>query len=276
MNRRFFVVPILLVAACGGGKRPATSAPGDATGGGDSAGGTASLPADAPPGTPAPEAVSFVTEDGITIAATYYGPADAATTACAVFAHQLSSTRAEWQPIVDRLRGRAHLLAFDLRGHGASTTGSAGTVIWKGFETADWEKLETDVATAVELIAGKGADRACALIGSSIGSTAVLRYAGANPDRASALVLLSPGLAYRGVRTPDAARASRAPVLIVHSQENGAADAAGALAGIWRDATPPVAVEVIADAGQAHGMKIVTGDPTILERVVTFLADTRP
>jgi pimeloyl-ACP methyl ester carboxylesterase len=111
------------------------------------------------------------------------------------------------------------------------------------------------------------------LVGSSIGSSAVLRYSGAHPEGVQKLVLLSPGVAYRGVKTPDAARASKAPVLIVHSQEAGAADAAGALKGIWEDATPPVSVEIIADPGQEHGMKIVSGDPDILERIVSFLSE---
>jgi hypothetical protein len=35
--------------------------------------------------------------------------------------------------------------------------------------------------------------------------------------------------------------------------------------------TPPVPVEIIADPGEEHGMKIVGGDPKILERVVAFI-----
>jgi len=265
------IVTVLGAAACGGGKKPATSAPSDAP----PADGTASadrLPADAPPGTPPPAEITFVAADGATIAGTYWAPPDPLTEACVVFVHQLSSTRAEYAPVIERLRGKAHLLAFDMRGHGASTDGGeAGKLDWQHFGSSDWAQVETDLGTGVEWLGTKGAGSRCVLVGASIGSSAVVRYVGANPDRARALVLLSPGLAYRGLKTPDAARKNTAPVLIVHSQEPGAVDAAGALAGIWRDATPPVAVEVLADPGTAHGMKIVTGDPKVLDAVVGFI-----
>jgi pimeloyl-ACP methyl ester carboxylesterase len=260
--KRGILVGILITAACGGGgNKVVTIVPED----------TVTGPAEDPP-VPGGEAVTFA-GDGVTISATYWPPAAAGTQACAVFVHQLSSTRAEYRPVIERLAGQGHLLALDMRGHGASTTGDGGAKLdWEQFETADWERVAGDVGAAAELLAQKGATGPCVFIGSSIGSSAVLRHAGAHPDRVRALVLLSPGLAYRGVKTPDAARANRAPVLIVHSQEGGAADAAGALAGIWGETTPPVPVEVIADPGEAHGMKIVAGDPAILERVVGFIS----
>lgn len=258
---RLLVIAAALATGCGGGGKKVEVLPA-----------TDDTPE---PATPAGtgEELTFAADDGVTIAASYYAPT-AATDRCAVLVHQLSSTRAEYKPVIDGLRGSMHILAIDMRGHGASTKGADGaTIAWKTFETPDWEKVEGDVGKAMELLATKGAGSACRLVGSSIGSSAVLRYSGANPDKVEKLVLLSPGIAYRGVKTPDAARTSRAPVLIVHSQESGAVDAAGALEGIWGDAQPPVPVEVIADPGQEHGMKIVVGDPAILERVVAFLRE---
>jgi pimeloyl-ACP methyl ester carboxylesterase len=224
-------------------------------------------PANAPPG----EEVTVTAGDGVTIAGTYYPPAGEVN-GCVVFVHQLSSTRAEWQPVIDRVREGKHIVAIDMRGHGASKTGADGAVVdWQKFETADWEKVEDDIGKVMDLLAAKGASPPCILVGASIGSSAVLRYSGTNPSKVRALVLLSPGLGYRGVMTPDAARASQAPVLIVRSEEPGAADAAGALKEIWEGVTPPVHVEIIVDPGQAHGMKIVKGDPAILDKVVAFI-----
>ena len=124
-------------------------------------------------------------------------------------------------------------------------------------------------AVALDALRGKGAGERCVVIGASIGSSATLRMAGAHPERVRGLVLLSPGLSYRGLATPEAARNVKAPVLIVHSQEKGAADAATALALIFEDSA--VEAEVIADPGTAHGMKIVAGDPAVLDRVVGFV-----
>lgn len=266
MKRLMFCVIAIVAAACGGPSKP-VAMPTHVTmsGGPDSSGGA--------PEKAGGEDVRFA-GDGVTLAATYHAPADpAGARGCAVFVHQLSSTRAEYQPVIDRLRGQGHLLAIDMRGHGASIEGEAGARLdWQQFDTAEWEKVAADVAAAQDQLARRGAGDRCVLVGASIGSSGVLLAAARRPDRARALVLLSPGLAYRGVKTPDAARAVGVPVLIVHSQEGGAADAAGALAGIWNDATPPVPVEVIAHPGDAHGMKIVAADPAILERVVEFIA----
>lgn len=221
------------------------------------------------PTVPGAEELTFAAADGVTIHGSYWAP-DRATTACVVFAHQLSSTRAEYVPVIARLKGQAHLYAIDLRGHGASTQGPDGVQSWKGFTAEDWQRLEVDLTGALDTVRGKGAGEACVVVGASIGSSASLRLAGASPERVAGVVLLSPGLNYRGLATPDAARATRAPVLIVHSQESGAVDAATALANILRDVSTPV--DVFADPGAAHGMKIVAGDPAILDRVIAFIA----
>ncbi len=254
MNR--FTLAFLLAAACGSSGPKTSQIVAD------------DLP---PPPTPATGEEVSIAGAGVTLSATYFAPRDPANPSCAIFVHQLSSTRAEYQPVLDRVHGQGHLLALDMRGHGKSTAGDGGAALdWQAFETADWEQVAVDVIAAADELKRRGASAACVLVGSSIGSSAVLRAAAAHPDRARQLVLLSPGLAYRGVHTPDAARAIKVPALIVHSQESGAADAATALAGILRDGG--VAVEVIADPGDQHGMKIVAGDPAILEQVVAFVS----
>ncbi|HUQ04521.1 MAG TPA: alpha/beta fold hydrolase [Kofleriaceae bacterium] len=267
-----WLVAISFVGACGSGSKPVMGPP-------PIDGAPADTRAARKTGNGPGLDVVFNSEDSaVELTGTYFhqGPESGD---CYVFVHQLSSTRAEWRPVIDRLPQGAHVFAFDLRGHGDSTRGTDRTTLsWKTFETADWEKVEGDVGKAMALVnARRGAEpeSPCFLAGSSIGSSAVLRFSGAHPERVTGLLLLSPGIAYRGVKTPDAARASTAPVMIVHSQEPGAADAAGALKGIWDDASPPVHVEVIADPGQEHGMKIVNGDPEILARVAAFLSDPR-
>jgi alpha-beta hydrolase superfamily lysophospholipase len=223
----------------------------------------------AAPTVPGAVEVSFETDDA-TITGSYWAPKDAATTACVVFAHQLSSTRAEYQPVIARLVGTAHLYAIDLRGHGASTRGPDGAVTWKGFTLEDWEKVERDLLSAIGVVRQRGGGARCVVVGASIGSSATLRLAAAAPDLVAAVVLLSPGLNYRGLSTVEAARTTRVPTLIVHSQEKGAVDAATALANLLTEASTPV--EVIADPGTAHGMRIVAGDPALLDRVVAFVA----
>lgn len=224
----------------------------------------------APPTVPGAVEVSFDSDDA-TITGSYWAPTDASTTGCVVFAHQLSSTRAEYTPVIARLVGTAHLYAIDLRGHGASTRAPDGAAVtWKGFTLEDWAKVERDLLSAIGVVRQRGGGARCVVVGASIGSSATLRLAAAAPDLVSAVVLLSPGLNYRGLSTVEAARSTRGPVLIVHSQEPGASDAATALANLLTEASTPV--EVIADPGTAHGMKIVAADPALLDRVVAFVA----
>src|SRR5436853_5560958 len=72
------------------------------------------------------ERVTFKTLDGVTLVATYVAGPPGSDRAV-VFLHQLSSNRGEWTPFVTALRGKYHVLALDMRGHGDSTESDKGT-----------------------------------------------------------------------------------------------------------------------------------------------------
>jgi len=93
------------------------------------------------------------------------------------------------------------VLAFDLRGHGESNRSEGGEVSYGGFDTEAWAATSHDVEAAVAYLRSPVAPvqpARIALVGSSIGSTAVVRAAALDPSL-DVLVLLSPGRAYRGV-----------------------------------------------------------------------------
>ena len=147
--------------------------------------------------TPAEADIELTTSDGVTLAATYIaGPEGKGGDRCVVMLHQLGSTRAEWKPLVDALRGRYHLLTLDMRGHGDSTKGANNTKLdWHAFSDDDWKNVALDLAAARDFFASMQISSAnCVYVGSSIGSSAVLRFAGKYID-AAGIVLLSPGLA---------------------------------------------------------------------------------
>jgi pimeloyl-ACP methyl ester carboxylesterase len=208
--------------------------------------------------------VTLTAADGVKLAATHWaGPG--ANERCVVLVHQLSSTREEWAPLVERLRGRYELLALDLRGHGGSTRGPAGPLAWRSFGEQDWQAAVRDLEAAERWLGERGFRAAdCAWIGSSIGASLVVRFAGARPD-AGALVLLSPGLAYRGLTVAEAAAAYPGPALVIHSQEAGAAETAEALERAWG-----ARLERLEIAGIRHGVHLVE-DPALLDLVVAFV-----
>ncbi|MCB9596177.1 MAG: hypothetical protein H6719_25875 [Sandaracinaceae bacterium] len=71
--------------------------------------------------------------------------------ALVVLVHQLSTTRAEWEPLLRRLGAAPALTTFalDMRGHGESTQRRGHEVRWADFETRDWELVAQDLGVVL-------------------------------------------------------------------------------------------------------------------------------
>jgi pimeloyl-ACP methyl ester carboxylesterase len=185
-----------------------------------------------------------------------------------VLVHQLGSTREVWAPLIARLRGDYEILAFDLRGHGDSRRGPRGDVSYRDFTPDEWAAAVRDVDAATAWLGERGYRAAdCVYVGSSIGSTLVVRWAGAHPD-AGALVLLSPGLAYKGLAITEAAAAFAHPALIVYSGEPGMKATADQLRRTWG-----AAAQVLEVDGTTHGVSMIADDDLRLDVVTAFIAN---
>ncbi len=218
---------------------------------------------------PAPREVSFETSDGVHIAAELRAAPDPRAP-LVILVHQLSSSRAEWAPLVERLAATPAFstLAIDLRGHGASTRGPEGELAWRDFTTADWEHTANDVLAAVTFARSADAriePSSLAAVGASIGSSALVAAASREPALET-LVVLSPGRAYRGFDaiTPAIALAGRRFLALVATEETDSVETARAMARI----TSTTAIEI---EGDAHGVALFTRDPSSLDRVEDFL-----
>lgn len=159
--------------------------------------------------------VSFRTDDGVTIAATWYEPSMRPAPAV-ILVHMLGRSRRDWDALASRLAGAGiGALAIDLRGHGESTSsvGSAG---------ADYSHMVKDVAAARRHLASRAEVRASkiGLAGASIGANLAALHAASEPAVAS-LALLSPSLDYRGLRIEAAVRKyGNRPLLLVSSDDD--------------------------------------------------------
>jgi len=258
--------PILVVLALVGcsGEAPALHAPGAS--------------AATPPTTtiaqseaPAARDVTFTTSDGVTISATL-ARASRVDAPAVILVHQISSTRAEWAPLVERLHVDASIttLAIDMRGHGQSTHGAHGTLDWQTFDDAAWASARLDVLAAVAYLAGPEsgvAPAAFAAVGSSMGSTAVIAAAAEEP-RLTTLVTVSPGRAYHGVDaiTPATTLTSRAIFAVASQDEQDSAETAGTFGRL-------TSVPALIVPGDAHGVLIFGGDPSALDQVEDFLRE---
>jgi pimeloyl-ACP methyl ester carboxylesterase len=130
-----------------------------------------------------PQAVTLRTSDGVRLAATLWA-AGRGDVACVV-AHGFtgSSRNAHVQRICRALAAQGiAVLAPDFRGHGRS----------EGFTTAGADEIH-DVAAAVEWLRGAGY-RFVAVLGWSMGGTAVLRHAGLGGDADAVVSVSAPGM----------------------------------------------------------------------------------
>lgn len=133
----------------------------------------------APPGTE----TALRASDGASLAVTELVPPAGARARTVVLVHGWGGARAVWEAVVPRLTERGHrVVLFDQRGHGVSTTGSAGVSL---------ERLRDDLAAVLDHTGTTDA----VLVGHSGGGYAVLAYAAGDPavaaQRLRGLVLVS-------------------------------------------------------------------------------------
>lgn len=229
-----------------------------------SAAGVAPPPYPLPP-TPALSAsavaydIGLVSDDGVRLQATYYGP-DQVGAAGVLLLHMWEGSRQDWAAFAAQLQAAGYgVLALDLRGHGES--GGARTAA----------AMIQDAAVGVKLLRAReeiDGDRIF-LIGASIGANVALNYA-ADDAAVRAAALLSPGEDYRGVSTPAArARYGDRPLFIAASSE----DAYAAASARTLAAAGPHELLMLADQG--HGTRMLGTENGLEEAILDWLESNR-
>jgi pimeloyl-ACP methyl ester carboxylesterase len=205
------------------------------------------------------EPVSIVTPDGITLAATFYPSGAGEPSGAVLLLHMADRTKKTWDGFATFVQecSQYALLAVDLRGHG----GSGGS--------QDWSKLPQDVQAAWEALIQRDEidpDRT-AVVGASIGANLALVQA-ANEPRIRGIALLSPGLAYQGIKTADAMHLyGRRPVLVVAAQQDSyAADSSRKLSDL---AEGEHELEML--PGNAHGTDLLEAEPDLRWLILDWL-----
>lgn len=172
----------------------------------------------------------------------------------AILVHGLNEARGSYGDLAHELnRSGVTVLAYDLRGHGASTTyqGEHRTVDDLG--RSEFIGLPRGVAAAREELDVGAAP--LAVVGASVGANAALVHA----DRAGgvdALALLSPGLEYLGITTKPSAEGYEGALYMAASEgDDYAARSVRELANA--SASSNVTVDVV--DGSAHGTQLLDG-----------------
>ncbi len=176
----------------------------------DRAADPALVPLSLAPESRAAQRVTFRTDDGVILAATWYEPP--ARGPAVILVHMLHRSRRDFDALASGWRARASGRSrLDLRGHGESQ-GSIGP---------DFAPMVADVKAARRFLAGRSdvAGR-IGILGASLGANLAALAAADDPGVAS-LALLSPSLDYRGLRIEAAMRKIGArPVLMVVSDDD--------------------------------------------------------
>ncbi len=209
--------------------------------------------------------VTFRTDDGVAIVGSLYLPARPGP--AVLLLHALGRSREDWQPVAARLADAGFVaLAIDLRGHGASGPLPEGTSL------DDLTRMMADVKAARAFLATRRevSPNRIGIAGASIGANLAILFAAGDPTVRS-LVLLSPGLDYRGLR-PEAAmtRYGDRPALLVASQEdNYAANSTRQLAQ-----SGPGVRDLRILTGAGHGTTMLGRQPDLTASILDWFRRT--
>lgn len=144
------------------------------------------------------ELVSFKTSDGVTIVGDFY-KTDNPKSPAVLLLHMMPADRFSWRGLAQKLREAGfQSLAIDLRGHGESRQQGDKILNYRNFSDSEHQFSKIDIAEAVKFLNEQGIElKNISIIGASIGANLALDFA-AEHNEIKAVVLLSPGLNYRG------------------------------------------------------------------------------
>lgn len=214
----------------------------------------------------AEQRVSIRTEDGVTLAATWYEPSSRPGPAV-ILVHMLNRSRKEWDAVAQRLASEGiGAVAFDLRGHGESTAGpppAAGQ--------SEYASMVQDVRAVRRYLAQRSdvQQSRVGVIGASIGANLATLEASADATIAS-LALLSPSVDYRGLRITEAARKVKRPMLLVAADDDPYASRSAR--ELQKDGGGVREILILKQAG--HGTVMLSRDPSLTGALVDWFRRT--
>jgi dienelactone hydrolase len=222
------------------------------------------------------------TTDDVGIIGTYY-PTDQPHTPAVLLLHSILRDRSVWNDFATLLQHNGiAVLAIDLRGHGESTrklTADGPVKIDVHALTGhDYQDMLLDVEAAIDWLETQPEidKKHIALIGESLGANIALRYAAINEDL-SAVVVFSPGLNYRGVRTDDVIRQlGPASFHIFVSQNDAFAfESSKRLVEIRKELGVDAATnELTVCTGSLHGSEMLKGVRNLPPIVLSWLKES--
>lgn len=178
-----------------------------------------------------------------------------------VLVHMLGRSAEDWAYLSAKLAAADfQVIAPDLRGHGTSTA------TLKTATDADYPNMVQDIAASLAWLRAQGVTEVTC-VGASIGANLCVQAASAD-EGVNSLVLLSPGLNYKGVTSGDALTLyGNRPVLLVASKDD--AYAARSVTLLDEAAKGQKSLLLFEEAG--HGTKMLNREPSLEGQVLAWL-----
>ena len=221
--------------------------------------------------TTGPQAVSFVTEDGLTLAALFHvHPSTPEKAPGVLLVHQYLQDKSQWDPVVDSLTAEGwRVLAVDLRGHGDSdpTEGPLNDILHDPLQAP----MDIEVALWWLQTDGKADPARLAIVGTSIGANLAC-VASALSYGTKLHVALSPRDVPVGNLAGNPAELSFNGLYCVAGALDNGGVQANTCTQFVTDASEPKKVVVIEGTG-AHGVAIVNDFPDEWAAIVAWLAE---
>lgn len=214
--------------------------------------------------------VNFQTKDGIKIVGDFFNAKSLSAQAgkkSVILLHILPGNRHDFDEFADLLCQHGYnVLNIDERGHGESEAWQGEMGSWQEFTQADYDKAIYDVEAAAEFLKNKIPETELAIMGGSIGANLAMLYgAKAQPK---AIVALSPGINYKGIKTEIASRNFRNNLLIVASRDdNYSFESSERLF----DISSAIKKEFIKYEAAGHGTRIFNSEPELKQKILEFL-----
>lgn len=212
-----------------------------------------------------PQDVNIITSDETQIAGIY---TPGSLPFGAVLLHMMPADKSSYDNLAQRLSEIGfYTLAIDLRGHGESGGGD-----YQKFTDEQHQKSIFDVIAAVDFLRKQNPEMEIGLVGASIGANLAMQYAAANT--ASFLVLLSPGLNYRGVETGRLAVAMPdLPVYFMSALDDGRVEGNAAQTETLYNAcaSQKKTINILRQGG--HGTDMINNNPELANQLVDWIKE---
>ena len=221
------------------------------------------------------ERIKFLTKDGVEIYG-LYAEAESKNAPAVLLLHMMPAVKESWKEFQEKLREAGfQSLAIDMRGHGESIWKNGERIDYKNFTDAEQQEKILDVETAMRFLAEQGAEsESVAVAGASIGANLALQYQ-AEHSEIKAVVLLSSGVDYKGIKTePLAMRVlPEQAVFLAGSKEDMRSSGASCadMAQIIFDLLPARDKKLKVFDGPEHGTDLFVTHPELMDEIVNWL-----